>query len=601
LPALSAPPEGQRDFAVRCAGCHGADANGGERAPAIRRDRSDQQLLDTIRGGIPAAGMPAFNLPAAELRRLVAFLRSVPPLPEPASRLEHARDIPFAELVAPAPGEWPSYHGQMGGNRHSPLAQINAANIERLAPRWIFSIPSSRHLEGTPVVVDDVMYVTSVNEVYALDARNGRVLWHFQRPPSKGLVGDAAGGINRGVAVLGTRLFLVTDNAHLVALDRATGKVASDVEMADSSQNYGATSAPLAVKDLVISGTSGGDEGVRGFIAAYEAGTGKRVWRFWTVPLPGEPLAKTWVGRALEHGCTSAWLTGTYDAKLDLLYWTTGNPCPDYNGDERGGDNLYSDSVLALKPDTGELKWHFQFTPHDLHDWDAAQTPMLIDTRFGGTERHLLAQASRNGFFYLLDRTNGNFLLGRPFVEKLTWASGIDSSGRPQLLPGAEPSPEGTRACPSVEGATNWFSTAFHPGTGLFYLMALEKCNIYMKSDAVWHAGESYYGGETRRVPDEVPRKFLRALDIQTGKIVWEHGQEGPATTWGGVLSTAGDVVFYGDDSGDFAAVNARTGQQLWRWPANANWKASPMTYMAGGRQFVAIAGGPNILAFGLP
>jgi alcohol dehydrogenase (cytochrome c) len=371
--------------------------------------------------------------------------------------------------------------------------------------------------------------------------------------------------------------------------------------MADSSQNYGATSAPLAVKDLVVSGTSGGDEGVRGFIAAYEAATGKRVWRFWTVPLPGEPLAKTWVGRALEHGCTSAWLTGTYDAKLDLLYWTTGNPCPDYNGDERGGDNLYSDSVLALKPDTGELKWHFQFTPHDLHDWDAAQTPMLIDARFGGTERHLLAEASRNGFFYLLDRTNGHFLLARPFVEKLTWASGIDSSGRPQLLPGAEPSPEGTRACPSVEGATNWFSTAYHPGTGLFYLMALEKCNIYTKSDAVWHAGESYYGGETRRVPGEVPRKFLRALDIQTGKIVWEHGQEGPATTWGGVLSTAGDLVFYGDDGGDFAAVNARTGRPLWRWPANANWKASPMTYMAGGRQFVAIAGGPNILAFGLP
>ena len=592
---------GQNEFFARCAGCHGADANGGERAPGIRRDRTDAQLADAIRNGNPPAGMPPFDLPATEMRKIVAFIRATPPHTEPATRLRNARSIPFAELVEPHAGDWPTYNGRLGGNRHSALAQIDSGNVARLAPRWIFSIPGSQHLEVTPVVVDGVMYVTSVNEVDALDARNGRSLWRFQRPRSKGLVGDAAGGINRGVALLGTRAFLVTDNAHLIALDRATGKLEWDVEMADSSQNYGATSAPLVVNDLVISGTSGGDEGVRGFIAAYKASTGERVWRFWTIPAPGEPLAKTWIGRALEHGCTAAWLTGTYDPKLDLLYWTTGNPCPDYNGDERQGDNLYSSSVLALKPATGQLAWYYQFTPHDLHDWDAVQTPMLIDTTFGGQQRRLLAQANRNGFFYVLDRAEGKLLLAKPFVEKMTWASGIGTDGRPQLLPGADPTPEGARACPSVEGATNWFSTAFHPGTGYFYVMSLEKCNIYKKAEAVWQPGKSYYGGASGRVPDEVPKKFLRALDLQTGKMIWERPQEGPGRTWGGVLSTAGNVVFYGDDSGDFAAVDAKSGRPLWHWAANASWKASPMTYLANGKQYVAIAGGPNILSFSLP
>ena len=300
-------------------------------------------------------------------------------------------------------------------------------------------------------------------------------------------------------------------------------------------------------------------------------------------------------------GGGGTWLTGSYDPDTDTLYWPTGNPCPDYNGDERLGDNLYSDSVLALRPATGELKWYYQYTPHDLHDWDAVQVPVLIDADYGGATRHLLAQANRNGFFYVLDRADGRLLLAKPFVEKLTWASGIGADGRPQLLPGAEPTKEGTRVCPSVEGASNWFSTAFHPATGLFYVMALEKCNIFTKSAALWEAGKSFYGGTTKRVEGEDGKKYLRALDIQTGKVVWEQAQEGPGRTWGGVLATAGNLVVYGDDSGDFAAVDARDGRKLWRWPANANWKASPMTYLADGRQYVAIAGGPNVLVFGLP
>jgi PQQ-dependent dehydrogenase (methanol/ethanol family) len=545
--------------------------------------------------------MPPVQASAAEMQDLLAFLAH-PRTEQPAAA---GGDLPGAitweRIAHPEPGDWPTYHGQLGGNRYSTLDQITARNVSRLAPRWIFPIPGARHLEVTPVVVDGVMYVTNVNEAWALDAGTGREIWHYGRPRSEGLSGDAAGGINRGVAVLGDRVFMVTDNAHLLALHRLTGALLWDTEMADSGQNYGATSAPLVVKDLVISGTSGGDEGIRGFVAAYKAGTGERVWRFWTIPAPGEPAAATWVGRAIEHGCASAWLTGTYDLETDTVFWTTGNPCPDFNGDERQGDNLYANSVVALNPGTGELKWHFQFTPHDLHDWDSAETPMVVDAPYGGSERKLLLQGNRNGFFYVLDRTNGQFLAGSPFVHKLTWASGIGKDGRPVLVPGNEPTPAGVRTCPSMDGASNWMSTAFHPGTGLFYLLALEKCNIFSKSSAVWKPGESYYGGGAREVRGETPLQYLRAIRLETGKIAWEVAQTGASESWGGILATSTGLVFYCDDSGAFAAVDAATGALLWHLQLNAPWKASPMTYLAGGKQYVAVASGGNVVAFGLP
>jgi len=453
----------------------------------------------------------------------------------------------------------------------------------------------------TPVVIDGVMYVTAVNEAHSLDARTGREIWQYSRPRSKGLSGDAAGGINRGVAILGDRVFMVTDNAHLLALHRLSGSLLWDVQMADSRQNYGATSAPMVVNDLVISGTSGGDEGVRGFVAAYKASTGEQVWRFWIVPAPGEPLAETWKGKAIEHPCATGWLTGTYDIETNLLFWTTGNPCPDYNGDERIGDNLYSDSVLALEPKTGKLRWYFQYTPHDLHDWDATQTAMVVDADFQGKSHKLLLHANRNGYLYVLDRTNGEFLRATPFVQKLTWAKGVDAHGRPIPNPEAVPTPQGARACPAVDGATNWFSNAYNPATGLFYLMALEKCNVYTKAEAVWTPGESYYGGDTRNIAGDPGQKFLRAIDLQTGKIAWEVPQSGDANSWGGVLSTAGGVVFFCEDSGAFAAVDAKTGKLLWHYQTSELWKASPMTYLAGGKQFVAVAAGSHVVAFALP
>ncbi|MBI3665682.1 MAG: PQQ-dependent dehydrogenase, methanol/ethanol family [Acidobacteria bacterium] len=544
---------------------------------------------------------------AGAMRDLLAYLSrlSGPPAGTPATSGPAPGAAPggvdFARVSHPELGEWPTYHGHLSGNRHSPLDEINTQNVAQLAPQWIFPIHNTTKLEVTPVVVDGVMYVTSVNEAFALDARTGRQIWHFGRPRTKGVIGDAGGGINRGVAILGDRVFIVSDNSHLLALHRVTGALLWDVEMADYHKHYGATSAPLVVKDLVISGVSGGDEGARGFVAAYKASTGERVWRFWSIPAPDEPLAKTWIGKALPYGCGTTWLTGTYDPETNLLYWPVGNPCPDYNGDERQGDNLYSDSVLALDPETGRLRWYYQFTPHDLHDWDSQQTPMLIDAEFRGRPRKLLVQANRNGFFYVLDRTNGKLLLARPFVQKLTWASGIGPDGRPQVLPGTAPTEKGVKVCPAVEGATNWMSTAYNPATGLFYVMALEKCNYYFKSSAWWEPGKSFYGGATRDDPDEPGKKYLRAVELETGKIAWELPQEGPANTWGGVLSTAGGLVFFCDDSGAFAAVEAKTGRPLWHFHTSVLWKASPMTYMVDGRQYVAVAAASYVIAFGLP
>ncbi len=522
-----------------------------------------------------------------------------------ASRAQKTVDtgasIPFEEIARPKPGTWPTYHGHLSGNRFSPLDQINISNVTQLAPRWMFTIHGTpRDLQMTPVVAGGVIHVTSVNEAYALDARTGREMWHYRRPRTPGLAGDAASGINRGVALLGDRVFMVTDHAHLIALERTTGQLLWDVEMGDARQNYGATSAPLVVGDLVISGVSGGDEGVRGFVDAYRAATGARAWRFWTVPARGEPGSETWVGRAIEHGCAATWLTGTYDPESKLLYWPTGNPCPDYNGDERKGDNLYSNSVLALDAETGKLKWHYQFTPHDLHDWDATETPMLVDAPFQGQPRKLLLQGNRNGFFYVLDRLTGKMLLAEPFVKNITWASGIGPDGRPRLLPGNEPTVEGQRVCPAVAGATNWPSTAFSPVTKFFYLFADESCSIYTKNDEWWEAGKSFYGGATRRASSGTPAgAVIKALDIQTGRTGWEI-QAGGGILGSGLMVTAGGLVFYGDGHGAFVAADAATGKPLWHFNTGERWKAGPMTYTVDGNQYIGMVAGSTVLAFGL-
>lgn len=629
------PHAGRFQYGAVCARCHGADGNGGELGPGIvtrLAERNDTQLAALVRDGLPGAGMPAFAIPDPEMGALVAFLRTLRPTrgsaPERVAvettdgrrleglalnrtsldlqllsddqRIHLLRRVGERYRPVTSQADWPTYNGQVGGNRFSTLDQIDKGNVARLAPRWVFTLSDTSRLEVTPVVVDGIMYVTAANECYALDAGNGRRIWAYRRPRTKGLAGDAAGGINRGVAVAGDRVFMVTDHAHIIALNRSTGALLWDTEMADWRQNYGATSAPLTVGRLVFSGTSGGDEGNRGFVAAFDQETGKEAWRFWTVPKRGEPGSETWQGKDIDHPCASAWLTGTYDRDLDTLYWPTGNPCPDYDGRERRGDNLYSDSILALDARTGRLKWYFQYTPHDVWDWDAQQPPVLVDADWQGERRRLLLHANRNGFFYVLDRAQGQLLLARAFVRKLTWAREIAPDGRPVLVPDQEPTPEGRKVCPAVEGATNWFSTSFNPATGLYYVQTLEKCTIYTLAPREWQAGQSYYGGTTKDVPDEPGQKVLRAIDFRTGQVAWELPQAGPAQSWGGTLATSSGLVFFGEDGGALMAVDASTGRPLWHFQANTQWKASPMTYLFDGKQHIAVAAGPTILSFAL-
>jgi alcohol dehydrogenase (cytochrome c) len=551
----------------------------------------------------PNSWMPPVHVTPAEERDLVACLAHAKELAAlPAPSIEPLPGaVEWEHVMHPQPGDWPTYNGQLNGNRFSQLAGITPANISALAPKWIYHMAEGHALEVTPLVVDGVMYVTSVNQVDALDARTGRRIWGYGRPQSRKLVGDAGGGINRGAAILGDRVFLVTDNAHLLAIHRLTGALLWDVEMADAKAHYGSTSAPLIVRDLVVAGVSGGDEGIRGFLAAYKPSTGERVWRFWTIPARADPEASTWIGRALEHGCGATWLSGTYDASTDTLVWPVGNPCPDFDGDQRKGDNLYTDSVLALDPSSGKLKWYYQFTPHDLHDWDATETPLLVDAEYRGKMRKLLLQGNRNGFFYVLDREKGEFLSASPFVKKLTWSKGIGTDGRPILSDGWEPTVAGTEVCPSMDGATNWMSPAYSPSTGLFYLIALEKCNVFSKNGEWWRQGASFYGGSARAVVNERPKKYVRAIELQTGRIAWEYTQSGTGDGWGGLLCTASGLLFFGDDNGAFTAIDATDGKPLWHFQLNAHWHASPMTYMLDGHQYIAVAAGSNIVAFGLP
>jgi alcohol dehydrogenase (cytochrome c) len=634
--ASAQDPAGRTIFISRCAGCHGTDGNGGELGPAITTRvplRSDQDVAAVIRAGILAAGMPAFaSLGASDSADLVRFLRTLKPRsgspPERFSvtidgrpvagivlnqtqsdlqllgddgkiRLLRKSDQAYRAVTSQA--DWPSYNGTSAGSRYSALSQIDKNNVGRLAAKWIFSLPNTPRLQVTPVVADGVMYVTSANECYALDAGSGREIWHYQRPRTKGLIGNAAGGINRGVGVAGDRVFMVTDHAHIIALNRHTGALLWDTEMADWHQNYNATGAPLPVGNLVVTGTSGGDEGVRGFVAAFDQATGKEAWRFWTAPAPGERGSETWKGKGIAHPGGATWMTGAYDPQLDTLYWPVGNPGPDLIGDDRLGDNLYTDSIVALEARTGALKWHFQFTPHDVWDYDAEEPVALVDTTWDGQSRKLIVQANRNGFFYVLDRTNGKFLFGTQYVKNVTWASGLTLDGRPIKVPDMEPTPDGKRVCPSLDGASNWYSTSFNPDTGLYYVQTNDKCGIFTKVPVEWEAGKGYMGGSFRQAPDEPALRILRAIDIRTGKPAWEIPQFGAVNSWGGVLSTAGGVVIFGEDSGAIMAADAATGKPLWSFQTSQLWKASPMTYMFDNRQYIAVAAGSNIIAFALP
>ena len=525
----------------------------------------------------------------------------------------HAQ-VSFDRLLRAAnePQNWLTYSGTYTGQRYSELAQITPANVKDLQPQWVFQARSLEKFEATPLVVDGVMYtVQPPNDIVAIDAATGRTFWMYSHRPSP-LARLCCGRVNRGLAILGQTLFMGTIDGHLIAVDAKSGRLVWDVSLTRPEAGYSLTLAPLVVKDKVIVGPAGGEYGIRGFLTAFDAKTGKQVWRFNTVAGPGEPGGGSWGGESWKTGGGSIWVTGSYDPALNLTYWGTGNPGPDFNPAQRPGDNLYTASVVALDADTGRLKWHYQFSPHDEFDQDATQIPVLADLPWQGRPRKLLLWANRNGFFYVMDRLTGEFLSGRPFV-RVTWADGFDAHGRPKRIPGQEPTPRGTLVYPGNQGATNWYNPSFSPRTRLFYVPAwVNYASLFIKRPQAYVEGQYFGGGEGRatdaqglrtatnnlRTEDEGYGAIL-AIDPLTGERKWEYKMVD--FTDAGVLTTASDLLFSGGREGDFYALDARTGARLWKFTVGGQVQSGPMTYSIRGRQYVAVSAGSSFYAFALP
>jgi alcohol dehydrogenase (cytochrome c) len=525
--------------------------------------------------------------------------------------LAHAQ-VSFDRLrnAAKEPQNWLTYNGNYAGTHHSELNQIRKENIRDLQLEWVWQARSLEKFETTPLVVDGVMYLTEApNTIVALDARTARVFWTYQHPLPE-VTYPCCGKVNRGLAILDNTLFMGTLDAKLIAVDAISGRKKWETTVADYTRGYALTHAPLVVKDKIVVGPAGGELGITGFIAAYDAKTGKQIWKFNTVPHPGEPGHETWGKDAWKHGGAPVWVTGSYDPALNLTYWGTGNPGPDWNAGARPGDNLYSSSVVALDADTGRRKWHFQFTPHDEWDWDSVQVPVLADMDWKGKPRQLMLWGNRNGFFYVLDRSSGEFLQGKAFVKQ-TWAKGLDDSGRPIRAPGAVPSPQGTEIWPGVQGGTNWYAPSFSPRTGLFYVTAwMDYHGTYFSWDQEYEQGKWYAGGAvqaatpaTRREPiykrtPDAGYATVLALNPVTGEKVWGYPMTDMSES--GLLTTSADLLFSGSREGYFFALDAKTGKLLWKRYLGGAVMASPVTYMVDGRQFVSVACGQSLFTFSL-
>jgi alcohol dehydrogenase (cytochrome c) len=618
--SISNPDAGPRDvetgatlFRSNCAGCHGADAKGRELAPALvgrtlAHGDSDWAMYRTIRSGIPGTVMPPHSWEATRIWQTISYLRSLEASTRDAGAtqppaLAASVTVTYDELAAvDEPAEdWLTYSGSYSGARHSKLTQVNRDNVARLAPRWMYQFPGEgQFLEVSPIVRGGVMYAVHMERVVALDARDGTELWKFVRPlpPDTRLCCARA---TRGLAILGDKLFIGTADAHLVALSAQTGKRLWEVAVVDDyRQGYSITAAPLAYRDLVVTGIGGGDYPTRGFIAAFDGATGKERWRFWTIPAPGQPGNETWSRDSWRHGGGATWLTGSYDPKLDLLYWGVGNPAPDFDATSRKGDNLFTNSVVALRGTTGEKIWHFQFTPGDDHDWDSNQIPVIVD-RPQAAAPHQLLWANRNGFFYVLNRETGEFILGTPFVHQ-TWAERLDEKGRPVRRASAAPTPKGTVLYPGVSGGTHWWPPSYEPDLDLLIVPALDRGGAFFSNpEDTPKEGEQYLGGATSAVPGLVHHWAVLALSPKDGSVVWEH--RGPSTTQeahsAGLMSTHGGLVFASNDQ-LFYALDDHDGKLLWSFPTGARIAAAPVTYTAQGTQYVLIAAGHSIIAFAL-
>lgn len=496
------------------------------------------------------------------------------------------------------PENWLMYSGTLDSQRYSLLDEINIDNIDQLEMKWAYQIPVIDRAETVPLVVDGIMFITEApSNVVAVDAATGRQYWRYDHELPDDLR-ICCGRNNRGVAILGETLFMSTLDAHLVAIDARTGNLLWDAEVAEHSSGYSKTAAPMIVKDKVVTGIAGGEFGIRGFIDAYDAATGELAWRAYTIPGPGEFGNDTWSGDSWKTGGSATWITGAYDPDLNLVYWGTGNPGPDWNGDARLGDNLYSDSALALNGDTGEIEWYFQFTPHDVHDWDAIQVPILADIEFQGQERKVMMWANRNAFFYTIDRATGEFLMGKPFAAQ-TWAEGLDVNGAPIRVPGLFPTYEGIMVSPPITGGTNWYSPGYSQQTGLFYVTSFDGEQIYFKRDEEYEEGERFTGGGGRYdQPMDAFHSSIRAIDPATAEIQWEFPIMPRSSA--GITTTAGGLVFTGSADGYFFALNAETGEELWNISLGRRVHSAPITFEAEGKQYVSIASGNVVYTFGL-
>jgi len=601
---------GSELFRSHCATCHGANGSGGPGGPALQhrqmvKGSSDWAIFRTTSFGIRGTAMPASDLPWLDKWRLVAYVKSLMSRAGPAFNLDpnlgirkldqvRYEDIRSADQIQ---DRWLTYSGSYDGRRFSSISQVTPANAAGLRLLWMRQYNTSEpSVETSPLVVGGYMFVTvPPNRVEALDANTGALIWAYDRqlPDHLSL---CCGYVNRGLAVLGNTLFFGTLDAHLMALDIGTGEIRWDVEIADYRTGYSITSAPLALKNQVIIGVAGGEFGIRGFVDARDAATGRQIWRFYTVPQPDQPGADTWKGSSSRISGGPTWLTGSFDPETDLIYWPTGNPSPNYNGDTRTGDNLYTNSVVALDADHGTLQWYFQFMPHDVFDWDATEIFVLLDGNIAGKRQRYLAQANRNGFYYLLDRETGHFCLARAFAQQ-TWAEKIDSRGRPIFNPAAYPTERGTDVYPGDGGATNWQSPSYSPLTGYIYIPVLERGGVFYKEQSKYHSGDLFLGGSVQDFASAHPQGAVRALNALTGEQKWEYVN--PAFHVGGLLSTAGGIVF-GSQQDNFFALDAKTGRELWRVSTSGRIVAAPITFLYHGKQMVTIAAGHDLLTFGL-
>lgn len=498
--------------------------------------------------------------------------------------------------AANEPANWLTYSGNLQGQRFSPLKELTPATVSRLHVRWAYQFPEAGN-EVSPIVADGVMYLSWANGAGALDVKTGRPLWFWRRDIPADYQPIGFGRVNRGPAILDGTLYVATLDGYLVALDAKSGIQRWASQVADYHEGYSITVAPLAIEGKILVGVSGGEAGIRGLLDAYDAKTGRRAWRFWTIPAHGENGFDTWAGDSAKTGGGPTWVTGSYDPELKLIYWGVGNPSPDWNGDSRQGDNLYTCSLLALDAETGKLGWYFQFTPHDTHDWDASHVPVLFDAAVAGKPRKLLAVANRNGFYYVLDRVTGKFVAGQAYIKQ-TWADGLDVNGRPVVIAGTEPTDNGVLVYPNLSGGTVWFSPSYSPLTSLVYIPTREAGGIYFKREAEFKIGTMFGGGGEDELPVEDGWGAIRAVEATTGKKKWEFRLNSPATA--GILSTAGGLVFSGADEGNFFALDAATGKPLWEFQTGSSVHANPISFLLDGHQCIAIAADRVLYVFSL-